>query len=199
MASRSRSITIDGRQHWFDVKSGDRATATQLELLATVEQVDLDDLLESNLSQAECLRRLRDALGIDYLVPLDVAEKRQKWRKARASAPICRICSKHGDSTKHHFVNKWMLRELEHYTQRWSNRRDNCIPVCIDCHRDLHDRSNGSRSIAEFLSPEEKDFASRALQELADEHPKLIILLARGDDSVYEARLIKDWFQGLLD
>jgi 5-methylcytosine-specific restriction endonuclease McrA len=196
--SRARSVVIDGSKHWFDMKSP-KATAEQLELLATIEDEDIDELLESSVTQAEILRRLRGALGQTQEIPAYVLERRQKWREARQIQPQCRMCGKEGDSTRHHFVNKWILKELDHYTTMWASRRENCIPVCIDCHRDLHDRSNGPVSIADKLTETEKEFANRALQALADEHPKLLIILARGDDSVYEARLVKDWFEGKLE
>lgn len=196
--SRARSVVIDGAKHWFDMKSP-KATAEQLELLATIEETEIDELLESSVGQGEILRRLREALGQTQEIPAYVLERRQKWREARQVQPQCRMCGKEGDSTRHHFVNKWILKELEHYTQQWASRKENCIPVCIDCHRDLHDRSNGPISIADKLTDTEKDFANRALEQLAEERPKLLILLARGDDSVYEARLVKDWIEGKLD
>lgn len=195
--SRARPITINGETHWFDTdKNHRKATDKQLELLATVEEVDLEDLLESNITQGEVIRRLRVSLGQTDVIPFWVYEKRQKWRKARAEQPPCRMCGKIGDSTRHHFVNKWILKELTHYSQKWSCRRDNTIPICIDCHRDLHYRNGGTVSIADYLRPEERAYAQRALEQLAEERPKLLILLARGDDSVYESRLIKDWFEG---
>lgn len=197
--SRARSITLNGEVHWFDMNKNHRqATDEQLELLATVEDVDLEDLLESNVTQGDVIKRLREALGHDA-IPLDVIRRRQAWREARRTAPNCRMCDKVGDSTRHHFVNRWILRELEDYASTWADRKQNCIPVCIDCHRDLHDRSGPAKSIADRLSPGEKEFANRALAQLAEERPKLLILIAKGDDSVYEARLVKDWIEGLFD
>lgn len=198
--SRARPITIDGITHWFDTdRNHKKATDKQLELLATVEQIDLEDLLESNVTQGEVIQRLRAALGAHDLTPFWVLQKRQKWREQRATQPICRICEKVGDSTKHHFVNKWILKELTGYASKWSNRRENCIPLCIDCHRDLHFRYNGPVSIAPYLNDKERAFANRALEALADERPKLLILLLRGDDSVYESRLAKDWIEGKFE
>jgi hypothetical protein len=193
--SRSRSLIINGEKEWFQTTSA-KATDRQLELLASVEDVDLDELLESSITQAEVLRRLREALG-QGAIPHEVLVRRQKFRRARQAQPGCRLCGKAGDSTRHHFVNKWILRELEHYQARWADRRENCIPVCIDCHRDLHDRSNPSVSIADRLTDREKAFANRALEALAEERPRLLILIARGD--VYESRLVKDWFDGKLN
>jgi hypothetical protein len=193
--SRARSITIDGTKHWFDTARNNRkATDTQLELLATVNQVDLEDLLEANPTQGYVLFCLRESLGQG--IPIEVLQRRQRWREQRQVAPACRICGKQGDSTKHHFVNKWILKELDGYQAKWANRRRNCIPVCIDCHRDLHDRSNGPVSIVGFLTDKERAYADEALSALAEERPKLLILLARGDSSVYEACLVKDWLAG---
>lgn len=197
--SRARYVKINGEKYWFDMTTNHRkATDKQLELLTTVEDLDLEELLESNVTQGDVLRRLREALG-EAPIPHHVLIKRQKWRKARQTQPKCRLCQKEGDSTKHHFVNKWILKELRGYHAKWSNRRDNCIPLCIDCHRDLHDRSGPAKSIAHILTDGEKAFASRALEALSEERPKLLILIARGDDSVYEARLVKDWFEGLFE
>jgi hypothetical protein len=198
--SRARPITINGETHWFDTgKNHRKATDKQIELLATVEQVEIDDLLESNITQGEVIRRLREALGTPQVIPHWVLEKRQKWRRERAEQPNCRMCGKVGDSSKHHFVNKWILRELSNYASKWSSRKENCIPLCIDCHRDLHYRDNGPVSIAPYLTDAEKQYADRALSALAEERPRLLILIAKGDDSVYEARLAKDWIEGKFE
>lgn len=194
--SRARPFTINGETYWFDMKHA-KATDKQIELLAVAENVDLEELLEATITQAEVLDRLRATIG--DVIPHEVLLRRQKWRKERQRQPQCRICDKKGDSTRHHFVNRWILRELSTYSSDWSNRRWNCIPVCIDCHRDLHDRSAGSVSIARYLTSKEKAFANAALEQLAEERPKLLILLARGDDSVYEARLVKDWLEGYFN
>lgn len=194
--SRARSVQLPtGEVAWFNVKDG-RATDAQLELLATYEtDCDLDDLLDQELSQAEVIRRLRGALGL-LPIPQHIFEKRQKWRQERSHAPRCRICEKPGDSTNHHFVNKWMLKELSGYGTRWSNRRQNCIPLCIHCHRSIHMRDDTPKSIVHLLSNEERAFAEAALSALAEEHPRVLVLLARGDDSVYQTRLVRDWIEG---
>src|SRR4051812_15193181 len=194
--SRARPFTINGETYWFDMKHA-KATDKQLELLAVAENVDLEELLEASNTQAEVLDRLRATLG--DVIPHEVLVRRQKWRKERQRQPKCRICDKQGDSTRHHFVNRWILRELSTYASKWSNRRENCIPVCIDCHRDLHDRSNGPVSIARYLTARERRYADQALSALAEERPKLLILLARGDSSVYEASLVKDWLAGCFE
>jgi hypothetical protein len=179
------------------MRAGDRrATDAQLELLATIEtDCELDDLLDEELSQGEVLRRLREALG-QSPVPREVVERVRGWREERAHAPACRMCGKIGDSTKHHFINKWMLKELSNYAQRWSNRRENCIPLCIDCHAGIHMRDDRPKSIVHLLTSEERAFAEAALSALAEEHPKIVILLARGDSGVYQTQLVRDWMDG---
>ena len=200
--SRARPIPKpDGGLHWFDVrKNNEKATAEQLELLATVGDVDLEDLLDGatfgkdHLTQGDVVRELREAMG--QTIPPEVLTKRQKWRDERAQAKECRICGREGDSTQHHFVNRWILKQLDGYQHKWADRRINCIPACVECHRDLHSRANGSHSIADKLTDTEKDFAERAIQALFDEKPKLFLMIARGNDSVYETRLVRDWIEG---
>lgn len=192
-------VLINGEIIWFNTdKSHCQATDKQLELLAIVENVDIEDLLESSITQAEVLKRLQEAFGTN-VIPHEVLLKRQKWREQRSSAPNCRICGKIGDSTRHHFVNRWILRELDQYETLWANRVENCIPVCIDCHRDLHTRNGPAHSIIPYLKPAEKDFANRALTALSEQRPRLLILLGKGDSEVYESRLVKDWFEGLFE
>ncbi len=181
---------------WFDMaRNNEKATHDQLELLCSVLDLELDDLLDSIVTQGDVVRMLREHLGQDR-IPDHVLFRRQQQRAERQALPKCRICEREGDSTKHHFVNKWILRELEGYVQKWADRSKNCIPVCIDCHRDLHNRNNGPVSIADKLDADEKAFVEAALTALSEQRPKLLILIARGDDSVYEARLVKDWFEG---
>lgn len=188
------------QSHWFNISDSHlKATDEQLELLASFEDVDIEELFEAGITQGECLRRLREALGQIPEIPEAVRKRRDKFREQRRSAPPCRICGKEGDSTKHHFVNRWILRELESYERLWANRRENCIPVCIDCHRDLHDRNGTPKSIAHLLTADEKAFANRAITALSEERPKLLILIGRGSSQVYEARLIKDWMEGKFD
>lgn len=207
--SRSRPIELpNGEKIWFDTKLNsqpfqntiDKVCAESgeeevLELLATVEDIDLDDLFDANLNQGEVMIRLRQALG-QYTVPQSVIDRRDRLRRERLAQPVCRICGKKGDSTKHHFVNKWMLRELDQYGQKWADRSKNCIPLCVHCHRLIHSRSNGAHSIVEYLTDTEKQFAEKALTALSEQHPKIIILVARGDDSVYETCLVRDWILG---
>jgi hypothetical protein len=166
-----------------------------MELLATVEDSDIDELFEEGLTQGELIVRVRVALGTDN-IPEGVFKMQAKRRQQRASAPKCRICDKKGDSTRHHFVNKWILKELDDYHLYWSDRSLNCIPVCMNCHQELHSRSGESSSIAPFLTENEKSFAQQAINALSEQRPRLLILIACGDDSVYEVRLIRDWQRG---
>lgn len=187
---------FDGKRYWLDVsRNGELASSRQLELLSAVEDVDLDDLLDSVVTQGEVVKRLREALG-QGPVPPEVLERQRAWREARKAQPECRNCRKIGNSTRHHFVPKWLLKELEAYQQRWSDRSRNCIPLCTDCHKGLHQRDDVEKSIVELLSANERTFVDAALSELANEHPKLLLLLARGDGEVYETRLIRDWIEG---
>lgn len=189
----SRARPILGK--WFDVnKNGIEATDEQLELLATVENVDLDELLDADLTQGEVIARLRLAIG--DTVPESVIRRREALREERKTVPECRICGKKGDSTRHHFVNKWILKELATYSQKWADRSRNCIPLCIHCHREVHSRSLGTHSIVPYLTDKERQFAEEALTTLSEERPKILILLARGDSDVYETRLVRDWIEG---
>lgn len=193
--SRARPIILpNGKKKWFDVhRNGEQATAEQLELLATIDTAcDLDDLLDESLTQGQVIARLREALGSNP-IPREVLDRRQKWREQRRSQPKCRICAKEGDSTKHHFVNKWILRELSNYQQKWAQRTQNCIPLCIDCHRNLHARDDSDKSIVEYLSDKEKQFVHAAIKALLHERPVIFELQVLGDARVYEARLIQDW------
>jgi hypothetical protein len=195
--SRARPIRIPGHPVlWMDMQRNNQpATHDQLELLCSVLDIELDDLLDEVTTQGDVVKRLREHLG-ESRVPDHILVRRERFREQRQALPKCRVCEQEGDSTKHHFVNKWILRELSNYNQKWADRSKNCIPVCIDCHRDLHNRNNGPVSIADRLTDSEKRFVEAALSALAEERPKLLILIARGDDSVYEARLVKDWIEG---
>lgn len=197
--SRARPVTLpDGSEYWFDMGTvKDQARADDLELLASFEDVEIDDLLDESLTRGDVLRRLREHLGVGN-IPAEVEMRRRAARFERQRQPECRICQKTGDSTKHHFVNKWILKELSNYEQVGARSRC-CVPVCIDCHRDLHDRSTDTVSIVPYLEPHERQFARDVLEQLRREHPKILDLLAEGDYSVYEARLVKDWLEGRFD
>jgi hypothetical protein len=193
--SRSRPIDTPHGSIWVDTKQhGQKATHEQLELLAANLDAEIDDVLDTYITQGEVVKELRSIMG--QTPPADVISRVTAARAMRQTMPECRVCGRVGDSTQHHFVNKWILRELDGYERQWAKRKLNCIPVCIDCHRDLHARDNGSQSIAHLLTAEEKEFAERALTALSEERPKLLILIARGSDSTYETRLVRDWLEG---
>lgn len=183
---------------WVDTnRDGQRASPKQLEYLAALEDVDVDDLLDEQLTQGQALLRLRMILG-EGGVPAEVEARREAHRIQRTRRPPCRICGKLEDSTKHHFLPRWLMRELSNYKD-WADRRRCTIPVCRDCHDLLHDRTNGERSIALLLEPEERKRLSQMIEQLRRERPVLFDLLKNGDRSVYESCLIQDWLSGLLD
>lgn len=193
--SRARPIHTPDQTIWFDtLRNSRKATEEQLELLAMIKEIDLDDLLDDPMTQGEVIAKLREALGQGG-IPRVVIERRERWREARSHEPACRVCGKKGDSTKHHFVPRWILRELDGYHHKWADRRKNCIPLCIACHRDLHSRANGPHSIVEYLTDEEKRFTDRALTAFVDERPAIAWLVIRGEPSVYECQLMLDWIQ----
>lgn len=197
--SRARDIIVGDEQYWFDTRlDGEKASIEQLELLALVENEDIDDLLDGHVSQKDVINRLRDALGQNS-IPDEIKLRRARWKEARRVAPECRIHGEQGDSTKHHFVNKWILRELEDYGRLWADRTENTIPVCLKCHRELHERTGPAKSIVEFLTQEERDFTYRALKAFTEQKPRVAWLITLGDDSVYEARLMKDFVIGLFN
>lgn len=196
--SRARPVIINGVEHWFDTRrNNQKARADQLELLAVVEEIDLDDLLDENLSQGDVLLRIRKALGSDN-IPENIEERRLEARRERQKQPECRLCGAIGNSTRHHFVNRWIMKELSIYNT-FAPKRLCTIPVCIECHRDLHSRSNGPNHIFDVLTDDEKKTATILLDSLRREHQKIFDLLSEGDDAVYEACLIRDWIRGEFD
>lgn len=197
--SRARSLIINGQPKWFDThRNGRKATVDQLELLAASENIEVDDLLDEGLSQGEIILRLRQALS-QGVIPAEVLE-RQRERKIEASKPVvCRICPPgqcEGRITRHHFISKWLMKELENYEAY--ARRDRCtIPICMGRHRDLHMRSEDAKSIYEYLTDDERSFAQKMLSELEEQHPKIFALLRGGDPGVsYESKLIHDYDAG---
>ncbi len=192
--SRARHISLPtGERKWFDTdKNHIQASDAQLELLAAVEDVDLDELLDTLITQGEVLQRLREALG-QGVIPLDILDRKRKAQERRRLQPRCRKCGKEGNSTRHHFVNKWILRELSAYGSKWSERASNCITLCTHCHRHLHFREDEEKSIVGLLTRDEKQFAEEALNALAEERPKLLLLIGKGEEAVYETQLIRDW------
>lgn len=190
----SRARQIGGL--WFDVnQNGQKATGRQLSLLAAAENIPLDDLLDEGLSQGAVIRRLRDALG-EGVIPAEVLERQRARRAEMALEPECRKCRKTGESTRHHFVNRWLMLLLENY-QAYAARRLCTIPLCVECHRDIHHRRDDEdKSILPYIKPHEAAFAQKMLDELREQHPHVFDLMAGGSDNVYEARLVKDYLAG---
>lgn len=192
----------NGQKLWFDRKlSGTKATAEQLELLAAIENVSLDDILDEGLTQGEVLERLRTALG-EGVVPPEILERRRAQKAAAAMQPKCRICSEfgwecEGSITRHHFIPRWLMLQLENY-QAYAARVRCTIPICVGRHRDLHLRGDTDtpKSIAQFLTDNERKFAQKMLDELREQHPKIFDLIAGGDGSTYEAILASDYMSG---
>ncbi len=197
--SRARSVILpSGDTMWFDMKlKGAHATAEQLELLVSITGEDLDDLLDGSVTQGELIVRLREALE-QGCIPEEVLERQRLFKAMRKLDPECRCCGRPENSTRHHFVNKWIMKELSNYNE--VGPRTRCtVPICIDCHRDLHDRSNEAVSIVPYLTVHERAFARDLIERLRRERPDIFNLLSEGDESVYEARLVKDWLNGRFD
>lgn len=200
--SRARSISINGEKNWYDTKRNSHlATPAQLELLASSEDIEFDDLLEEGLSQGEVIVRLRKILG-QGSIPPEILQRQHKSRVEAAKTPVCRICSNdglecEGRTTKHHFINKWIMKELENY-EAYASRKLCTIPVCVGRHRDLHMReNNGSKSIYKYLTATERQFAQKMLDEIKEQHPKIFDLAAGGDPEVsYVACLVADYQNG---
>lgn len=200
--SRARSINHDGETIWFDTSvNGAPAKPMQLELLAAVENIEIDDLLDEGLNQGAVIERLR--IGLDQgVIPVEVVERQRARREAAQSQRVCRAhpgnegCE--GRITRHHFVTKWLMKELENY-QSYA-RRDRCtIPLCVGFHRDLHMRNTSNKSIVEYMTDEERHFAHKMLSELEEQHPKIMNLLRGGDFMIsYEAQLVWDYDHGLF-
>lgn len=194
--SRARSITIGGREVWFDTNlDGQPAQSEQLEILMDATGVDLDDLLDGGLSQGQCILAIREALH-GTVVPPEVMERRRQRKAQGQSKPPCRICGKK-EYTKHHFIPRWIMRELENY-QTYAPRRICTIPLCVDCHKDIHDRSTDrpGKSIVPYLEPREAALAQRILDDLKEQRPGLFDLISGGNEYTYEYVLIKDYQAG---
>lgn len=196
--SRAKKFTHDGEEIWFNKKA--RATVEQLELLADYEGLEIDDLLDEGLTQGSVVKRLYEATT--HVVPPEVLERRRRRQLQHGKMAACRICTLHGWEcegriTRHHFVPRWLMLELDSY-QNYAARSMCTIPICIGRHRDLHIRDEADKGIVPYLRPHERRFAAKMLEELQEEHPKIISLMASGDFHSYEYQLIRDWQQGLL-
>lgn len=197
--SRAKQYTYDGGSLWFDYKNP-VATVEQLELLSDLTETPIDDLLDGDIGQKECARRL---FAFDGLVPEHVLERRRQRIEAQRHAPPCRwtlIDPEHqcqGFSTRHHFVPRWLMLLLKDY-DLYSARSLCTIPLCLSSHRDLHMRGGTPKSIIACLDERERAFAQGMLEELQDQHPAVFDLIAQGDSNAYEAQLISDYLSGRL-
>lgn len=204
--SRARPITMpDGTTIWFDQnQSGKKASANQLAWLAAAEDTPIDTLLDEGLSQGAVLFRLRVTME-PGTIPFDIIERRRKAREEARKQPACRICSPmwndtchgtecDGDITRHHFIPRWMMLELENYSA-YAARSKCCIPVCIGRHRDLHldDDKETPKSIAQFMTDDERKFAQKMLEELEWQHPMMFKFIRQGGKGTYEQQLIADY------
>lgn len=185
-----------GEQLWFDQRA--KATPKQLELLADMEGIELDDLLDEGLTQKQVLYRLREIEGV---IPEHVLETRRARAALQSKQSVCRICSLNGwkcegSITRHHFIPRWLMLELENY-QSYASRSVCTIPVCVARHRDLHYRNDGTpKSIVPFLRDHERAFARRLMDELREQHPKIFELISSGDETTYEGQLARDYLSG---
>jgi hypothetical protein len=189
---------------WFDRQRGnEKATAIQLETLAEIEGITLDDLLDEGLTQAQVLERLREALH-GQVIPQEVLDARRRAKELAKTADTCRICSAlgtecEGSITRHHFVCRWLMLELENY-QSYAARSKCCIPICVGRHRDLHIRGDKAtpKSIVQFMRPDEAELAQRMLNDLKEQKPALFDLILGGDEESYEYQLVRDYKLGLF-
>lgn len=198
--SRARPIEFpDGTTIWFDQnRNGQKATPNQLAWLAAAENVPIDSLLDEGLSQGQVLFRLRQALE-PGTIPLDIIERRRKAREEAKRQPACRICTTldlecDGEITRHHFIPRWMMLELENY-EAYAARSKCTIPICIGRHRDLHldDDLETPKSIAQFMTDDERKFAQRMLEELEWQHPAMFKFIRQGGKGTYEQQLLEDY------
>lgn len=196
--SRAKYFNHNGEGMWFDYKA--RATAAQLELLADYEGIEIDDLLDEGLSQKQVARRLFEATS--HVVPPEILERRRERERLHGVSPACRICALNGWEcegriTRHHFVPRWLMLELDNYPA-YAARRLCTIPICVARHRDLHVRDNAGKSIVQYLRTTERKFAHKMLIELEEQHPKIMELLLDGEYYSYEYQLVRDFRHGLF-
>jgi hypothetical protein len=200
--SRARPFNLPGHEPlWFDrAKSNRKATAEQLQTLAAAENVPIDDLLDEGLTQGQVLQRLREAIN-GNLIPQEVIDRRRAAKELASRHKDCRICTAagevcEGDITAHHFVPRWLMLQLENYTA-YAARSKCTIPVCVGRHRDLHLRGDeAAKSIARFMTDDERAFAQKMLEELEEQRPAIMKLIRGGDANAYEAQLVSDFDHG---
>lgn len=196
--SRARDWThpLTEEVFWFDAYDS-QATVEQLELLAEMEDADIDDLLDERLSTKAVLYRLNHNSG---LIPHEIIEQKRA-RVIIQQRPL--VCRYHDDPaecegiiTRHHFVPRWLMLELPDYIN-YAPRAYCTIPACTGWHRTLHLRDGkGNKSIAPFLTEAESDIADHLIESLKEVRPVLFDLIAHGDRNSYEWQLIDDWQQG---
>jgi hypothetical protein len=88
--SRARSIHFNGEKHWFDTSiNGAPAKPNHLELLAAVENIEIDDLLDEGLNQGEVIDRLRCSLGQGgtIVIPAEIVERQRAGLLATTLLP----------------------------------------------------------------------------------------------------------------
>lgn len=179
---------------WFDAYD-DEATVEQLEVLAEMEDVEIDDLLDERLSTKAVLYRLNHNSG---LIPHEIIAA-----KRAASAPHILVCRYHGEDgecegaiTRHHFVPRWLMLELPEYIN-YAPRSYCTIPACVGWHRSLHLRDGESdKSITPYLTEAECNIADHLIESLKEVRPVLFDLILGGDPSSYEYTLLNDWQEG---
>lgn len=190
----------------FDKKQNARkATADQLQLLAAVENLPIDDILDEGLSQGQVMRRLAESLHGD-IIPQEVLERRRAAKENAGRQPVCRICSVlgskcEGEITRHHFVPRWLMLKLENYAA-YAARSKCTIPICIGRHRDLHLSGDldTPKSIGQFMTDDERAFAQKMLDELKEQvGTSTRDWLEAGDPKwAYEVQLFEDHRNGLF-
>lgn len=197
--SRARDWTspITGETIWFDVHES-QATLEQIEILAEIEDADIDDLLDERLSTRAVLYRLNHSSG---LIPYEIIRKR-KARAFVSQEPLA--CRYHQNSedcegrvTRHHFVPRWLMLELPDYIT-YAPRSYCTIPACAGWHRSLHLRDASiNKSIVPYLTNAERDMTDHLIEGLKKVRPVLFDLILAGDTSrSYETQLLQDWKDG---
>jgi hypothetical protein len=196
--SRARDWTqpLTGEVFWFDAYDSE-ATVEQLEVLAEMEDADIDDLLDERLSTRAVLYRLNHNSG---LIPHEIIEQK-KARALSTQRPLA--CRYHEDSadcegaiTRHHFVPRWLMLELPDYIN-YAPRSYCTIPACTGWHRTLHLRDGqDDKSIAPYLTDAECNIADHLIESLKEVRPVLFDLVLGGDPSSYEYTLLNDWQEG---
>lgn len=190
---------VTGSVHWFDAHG--IPSVRELEVLADAEGLDIDDVLDAQLSSKEVLFRLNK---LTDKIP-EAGLNRVKRRQEQGEPAVCAICSIEGWEcegrlTKHHFVPRWIMLELSEY-EVYAPRNICTTPICLGAHKFLHKRygNGGTKSIAKYLDDTQKALVHELVTMLRQERPKIYALLAHGDTSSYEGQLIRDFRRGLFD